>query len=401
MSKKVFTKDFTLQEPISQEAVDAAVEVLKTGRLHRYNVMPGEDGHAALLETEFAAYLGKKYCLACSSCGGAMYLALKSAGVKRGDKVLCNAFTLAPVPGALENAGAEMIFVEIEPDNYTISLGDLEAKARASGARFLLLSHMRGHIADMEALTALCDQLGLTVIEDCAHTMGAGWNGRKSGSFGLLACFSTQTYKHLNSGEGGLLVTDDPECIARAIILSGSYMLFDKHLSRPEASVFDDIKLDTPNYSMRMDNLRAAILRVQLRDLDKQCARWNERYRVLEKGLSNTPHLILPQRPGKEQFVASSFQFRLDNATAAQMRRFVKLARERGVTVKWFGEPAPHGFTSSYKTWRYVVPGQSLPQTDAILATLCDIRLPLTFSLQDCEDLAAIIDDTAREALAS
>ena len=111
--KKPFTKDFTLQEPICDEGIEKAIEILKSGKLHRYNVEPGEKGEAAILEEEFAAYMGKKYCLACASCGSAMYLALKSAGVKPGDKVLCNAYTLAPVPGAIENSG--------QPSNWSIS----------------------------------------------------------------------------------------------------------------------------------------------------------------------------------------------------------------------------------------------------------------------------------------
>ena len=80
----------------------------------------------------------------------------------------------------------------------------------------------------------------------------------------------------MNSGEGGLLVTDDPEVIARAIILSGSYMLYERHTSRPDMSVFESLKTMVPNYSSRMDNLRAALLRPQLADLDTQCRRWNE-----------------------------------------------------------------------------------------------------------------------------
>ena len=141
-----FNKDFTLQEPIPQESIDKALGVLSTGRLHRYNTMKGEKGYAAELEEAFAAYIGSKYCLACASCGSALYIALKSLGVQPGDTVLCNAYTLAPVPGAIQNAGARIELVEIE-DDYTIDLADLDAKAARTGARYLLLSHMRGHMA--------------------------------------------------------------------------------------------------------------------------------------------------------------------------------------------------------------------------------------------------------------
>ena len=81
------------------------------------------------------------------------------------------------------------------------------AKAEASGARVLLLSYMRGHVPDMDRVMAACTRLGLGVIEDCAHTLGATWRGRLTGTFGEAGCFSAQTFKHLNSGEGGFVVT--------------------------------------------------------------------------------------------------------------------------------------------------------------------------------------------------
>ena len=397
MSSLVFKKDFTQQEPLPQRAIEAAVKILQTGKLFRYNTEAGEAGETALLEQEFAKYIGKKYCLACSSCGSAIYLALKIAGIKKGDKVLCNAFTLAPVPGALDNVGAETILVEIEEDNYTIDLADLESKAHESKAKFLLLSHMRGHIPDMDALMALCNKLGILVIEDCAHTMGASCNGKKSGSFGQISCFSTQTYKHMNSGEGGLLVTDNEDFIAKAIMLSGSYMLYEKHLSRPSLEVFEKIRLDTPNYSSRMDNLRASLLRVQLEDLQTQCQRWKDLYSTLATELKGTRPLRLPARSAKEDFVPSSIQFILDNATPEQIKQFLASCESKGVHIKWFGEPRPLGFTSSYKTWRYLGNKQSLPKTDAILAKLCDMRLPLTFNPQDCKEIADIIKQSITE----
>jgi len=310
MTKTVFNKPFTQQESIPETGIARAVEVMRSGRLHRYNVSEGETAEAALLETEFAAYIGQSYCLACASGGYALHIALKAAGIKPGEAVLTNAFTLAPVPGAIDNAGGKPILVEID-ENFCVDLNHLEKMMQASQARFFLISHMRGHIADMDTVVELCNKYAVTLIEDCAHTMGASWGNKKSGSFGHIACFSTQTYKHLNSGEGGFLTTDDPEVMARATILSGSYMLFERHDAAPEIAVFKDIKLDTPNYSGRMDNLRAAILRAQLPLLDENCRRWNARYRALEKRLEQNTDITLARRPEQEHFVASSLQFRV------------------------------------------------------------------------------------------
>ncbi|PLS22128.1 DegT/DnrJ/EryC1/StrS family aminotransferase [Neptunicoccus cionae] len=386
---QIFTGNFTQQEPLPEASIEAAVRVMRHGRLHRYNLAEDEKGETALLEEEFAAFTGAKYCLAVASGGYALAAALRAAGAKAGDAVLTNAFTLAPVPGAIANAGCTPVFVEVTA-NLVMDLDDLEAKIADSGARFLMLSHMRGHIVDMDALMAICDGAGVQVIEDCAHTMGAAWNGVPSGRHGVAGCYSTQTFKHLNSGEGGFMVTDDVELAARAIMLSGSYMLYERHTAGPPAEVFEQIRLETPNCSGRMDNLRAAILRPQLRNLPDQCAAWNARYQRVESGLANTPGVTVIERPEAESYVMSSFQFLCPDFSASQMIALQQRTAARGVELKWFGADQPVGFTSRHDSWQYVT-AQSLPQTDRILAGLMDMRLPLTFSLQDCDLIAQII----------
>ncbi len=384
-----FKGSFTQQEPIPEAAIEAAVAVMRHGRLHRYNTVPGEVAEAALLEQEFAGVMGAKYCLAVASGGYAMATALRAVGVRAGDKVLSNAFTLAPVPGAIASLDAVPVLVEVT-EALTIDLADLKRKIDASGARVLLLSHMRGHICEMEKLMTLCDGIGVKVIEDCAHTMGAFWNGVRSGRHGIAGCYSTQTYKHLNSGEGGLLITDDEELAARAVLLSGSYMLYSAHPAAPGPDVFERVKYDTPNISGRMDNLRAAILRPQLARLADQVVSWNARYRAVETGLRDTPGLQVIARPEAEEFVGSSIQFLLPGWQAAAVADVVARCRARGVELKWFGAAEPVGFTSKYDSWRYADPGP-MPQTDRVLAGLLDMRLPLTFSIADCKQIARII----------
>lgn len=391
---ETFTGSFTQQEPIPEAGIEAALAVLRHGRLHRYNVAPGEVAETALLEEEFADYVGAKYCLALASGGAAMACALRACQVKAGDPVLSNAFTLAPVPGAIASLGARPVFVEVTED-LTIDLAHLEMQARATGAKVLLLSHMRGHVCDMEALVALCDRLGVRVIEDCAHTMGAKWKGVPSGRHGAVGCYSTQTYKHMNSGEGGLLVTDDPELAARAVLLSGSYMLYARHRAAPAPEVFETLRLDVPNISSRMDNLRAAILRPQIGMLDDRRARWRALYQAMEAGLAGVAGVQVIPRPQHEDYVGSSFQFLLPGWEPARVAALVAGAAARGVELKWFGAADPQGFTSRYAHWRYAAP-EPLPQTDRVLAGLIDMRLPLTFVVEDAEQIARIIAEEVR-----
>ena len=391
--EEIFDGSFTQQEPISEIAISAALRVLRSGRLHRYNVIEGEVAETTLLEEEFARLIGSKYSLAVASGGYAMGCALRAIGVKAGDSVLSNAFTLAPVPGAIAGVGALPVFVDTV-DNLTIDLEDLEQKIKSSGSKVLLLSHMRGHICDMDKLMAICNTHNVKVIEDCAHTMGASWAGVASGRHGLIGCYSCQTYKHLNSGEGGLLVTDDDEIIARAIVLSGSYMLFEQHRSIPDLAVFQKIKLETPNISGRMDNLRAAILRPQLSDLSDRVFRWNERYKIIEDGLRNVPIIKIIERAEDEAYVGSSLQFKIPKTNGNQIKAFLNGCMKRGVELKWFGASAPKAFTSKYDSWAYIEP-QELVNTDRILSGLIDMRLPLTFSLKDCQIVARIISSEA------
>jgi len=397
MTRKIFSRPFTQQEAISQEAIDAATEVLKTGRLHRYNSIEDELSQASMLEQEYANFQGSRYCLACTSCGYALSITLKAAGLEPEEYVLTNMYTLAPVPGAISSAGGRAIFVEIN-ENLVLDLDDLVQKATSSGARFLLLSHMRGHIVDMNKLMRIVQEKNLILIEDCAHTMGAKWGQKKSGNFGLASCFSTQTYKHLNSGEGGLITSDNAEFMARTIILSGSYMFYKRHGAAPEAEVFSEIRLQTPNYSGRMDNLRAAILRPQLKSLEKNIERWNKRYQIVEQKLQKVAGVVLPERPEEEYYVGSSIQFRIPGISHTKAVKFIETNKQLGVEIKWFGSDEPTGFTSNHKSWKYIE-RQNLGNSDTILAGLFDLRLPLTFSLNDCSLLSDIISECVQECL--
>ena len=393
--------DLTQQEPIPPDGVEAALALMASGRLHRYGETGGTPSEVSLLESEFAHETGARFCVAMNSCGSTMFIALKASGVRPGDRVLTNCFTLAPVPGAIAHAGAEPVLVDVT-DDYLIDLADLERKIVASGARTLLLSHMRGHICDMERLAALCERHQVQLIEDCAHTMGAAWNGRPTGRWGRAGCFSLQSYKHANAGEGGLLVCDDEDLAAQAILLSGSYMLYRSHLARPDDAAFERWKYRTPNLSLRMGNLPTALARPQLGAvLRERCARWNERYRWLAAAMSDIAHLHVPARDPKEQFVASSLQFSVVGVEPERIARFVEACAARGLHVKWFGADAPAGFTSVWAHWQFIGEAQQLHNAGRVLGGLCDLRLPLTLTHDDCQAIAEILRAAMAQIMAN
>ena len=390
MTEVEFTKSFTQQEPIPDDGIALVNEIMRTGRLHRYNLEPDEESQASMLETEFSKWQDVDYCVACTSGGYAIQLALRVSGVNQGDKVLANAYTLAPVPGAIHNVGAKPVFVEID-NSYHIDLDDLENKSKSSGAKFLLLSHMRGHIADMDQINLICKRNSITLIEDCAHTMGSKWRGIRSGNFGHVAAFSTQTYKHMNSGEGGFLTTNDAELAAKAVVSSGSYMLYGRHGAIPTEKIFRKVRQFSPNYSGRMDQIRAGLLRAQLPRLDKNISRWNCLYSCLFRRLACMDNVTIPTRNKNEFYVGSSIQFRLETLKTNLIADFMKACLNRGVELKWFGDSEPKAFTSRYDSWSYIENLPILPNTLAVLAKTFDMRIPLTFTLEDCEIIADVL----------
>ena len=392
MEKLVFTKSFTQQEAIPEAGIARAVELMQTGRLHRYNLADGDVNDVSQLEMEYANWQEADYCVACTSGGYAIQLGLRVCGVKPGDKILANAYTLAPVPGAIQNVGGVPVLVEID-ENYHIDMADLEAKAAASGARYLLLSHMRGHIADMDRIMDICTRYDITLIEDCAHTMGAKWRGKRSGNFGKVAAFSTQTYKHMNSGEGGFLTTNDADIAAHAVVSSGSYMLYGRHGAKPAEEVFDKMRLYAPNYSGRMDHVRAAMLRAQLSDIEESLARWNRLYDRLHAHLTNMPEAVIPKRKQEEFYVGSSIQFRAETIARDAIPDFISACHARGVELKWFGDETPKAFTSRYDSWKYLGDIPELPQTLQVLDKTLDMRVPLTFELEDCDIIGEILTE--------
>ncbi len=393
-----FGKDLSAPEPIPEEAIERAVTLMRSGRLHRYGEQGVGHPEPSLLEQEYAAYVGSTYCVAISSCGAAMFIALKALGVKAGDKVLTSTFTLSPVPGAIAHAGADAVLIETTAD-YITDLADLERKAATSGARVFLLSHMRGHIADLRKVRAICDYYGVAIIEDCAHTMGARWEGKPTGTWGKVGCYSTQTYKHINSGEGGLLVTDDDDVAAQAILMSGCYMMYDQHVLKPAAQVFERWKYVTPNFSMRMSNLAASLLRPQLGQLAERGLRWNHIYATLERELGKAEHVSIPARDAREEFVASSIQFTL-NLKLQQIERFLKECDLRGLYIKWFGTPAPVAFTSNYEHWHYLASRPDIPKSKAVLDQLLDLRTPISLTDDDCVLIGKIVSAASRLAAA-
>ena len=372
---------------LSDKALENANSVLRSGQLFRYGENTSDGQFVAKLETEFANYHNAKFSIGVNSGGSAMYVALLSAGVTKDDVVLLNSFTLAPVPGALQNIGCKIELVEIN-ENLTVDVVDLESKIKLHKPKAFLLSHMRGHFGDLEEIQNLCEKHEVLLIEDCAHTLGGEWNGKKTGTFGIAGCFSLQTYKQINAGEGGIIITDDEDLAAKAILYSGSYGLHHQNGNAPSKEVFAKYEGVIPNFSLRLNELAAAVSLPQLDSLESINNKWNNIYSTIQNHLQHE-NIRFPDINPKVKQAPTSIQFFL-NYPPERIVEILKNCENNGLKIKWFGAPKAIGFTSTYKHWTYL-DNKDLSQTDQLLAKLCDIRLPSTLTSRDCKTISSIL----------
>lgn len=356
-------------EPIPEAARTAIEALLQSGDLFRYRA--SENAPVTLLEHEFAQMIGSRYALAVSSCSAALFLSLKALGLPRDSKVLIPAFTFAAVPSAVIHAECVPVLVEVG-DNYRIDMADFAAKL-TDDISAVMISHMRGHTSDMDAIMALADARGIPVIEDAAHSLGTTWHGRNIGTIGRVGCFSFQSYKLLNAGEGGILITDDDDLIARAIIMSGAYEHnWKKHGHMQDRFRFWQNKL--PLYNQRLSNMSAALIRPQLAEMPRRVRDGRSNHDYVAAALNQSPWLDVPPALLPEERAPDSIQFNLVDFTTDEARAFIEATRRRGAGVEIFGMSDDNA--RAFWNWQFMGDMPELPQTRAMLMRACDMRLP-------------------------
>lgn len=383
-------------EPIPEAARAEIDRLLASGDLFRYTAP--ENAPVALLEREFAKLLGTKYALAVSSCSAALFLSLLGLGLKPGTKVLIPGFTFAAVPSAVIHANCRPVLVEVG-QNYRIDLEDFAARLTDEvGA--VIISHMRGHTSDMGAIMTLCDAAGVPVVEDAAHSLGTLWNGRNIGTLGRVGCFSFQSYKLINSGEGGILVTDDADLVARAVIMSGAYEHnWAKHIGGSDPALeaaFARWQNKLPLYNLRLSNLSAAIIRAQLPELARRVRDGRANHDYVAEALNSSPWLDVPPPLTPETRAPDSIQFNLVGfADDAEARAFAEAAAARGVKVQIFGLSSDNA--RAFWNWQFIEDLPDLPQTRAMLMRACDVRLPARLTRSELDFIAGALIEAAED----
>ncbi|GJL92862.1 DegT/DnrJ/EryC1/StrS family aminotransferase [Hyphococcus sp.] len=382
-------------EPIPEAARKEIDALLSSGDLFRYT--SGMDSPVSKLEKEFAEFLGVRYALAVNSCSSALFLSLRALGLGSGDKILLPAFTFAAVPSSVIHAGCEPVLVNVG-ENYRILLDEFEEKL-SGDVSAVMISHMRGHTSDMTEILRLCEARNVPIIEDAAHSLGTTWSRRKIGSLGKVGCFSFQSYKLVNAGEGGILVSDDAEIMARAVIMSGAYE--ENWKKHPVVSdYFPQWQNKLPLFNLRMNNLSAAVIRPQLGEIPARVKKGRLNHDYVAKILNASDWFSVPAPLDLERRAPDSIQFNLCHfEDDEEVLKFQGKARDKGVEIQVFGLSQNNART--FWNWEFIGPQGDLTPTRNMLKRACDVRLPVHLEKNVLDSVANVLVSAADEVKAS
>ncbi|RUR85799.1 DegT/DnrJ/EryC1/StrS family aminotransferase [Chlorogloeopsis fritschii PCC 9212] len=302
---------------IEAEVSAAVLEVLASGRYIGGSIVEG-------FEQKFAAYTGVSECVACNSGTDALYLALRAFNIGKGDEVITTPFTFIATSEVISAVGAKPVFVDINATTFNFDLQQVAA-AITPNTKAIIPVHLFGQPVDMTALMSIAEAHNLVVIEDCAQSTGASWNGQKLGSIGHIGCFSFYPTKNLGGcGDGGAITTNDPQIAAKLRIL--------KEHGQKTRYIYEDIGINS-----RLDAIQAAILQIKLRYLDI----WNRQRQAIasryHQFINQVPGIIAPQELAGGEGVWNQYTIRVLNEKRDSLRSQLQ---ERGVnTMIYYPRP--------------------------------------------------------------
>ncbi|MBN1779432.1 MAG: DegT/DnrJ/EryC1/StrS family aminotransferase [Candidatus Buchananbacteria bacterium] len=273
-----------------------------------------------MFENAFAEYHGIKHSIATTSGTTALHTALTSLGVGPGDEVIVPDLTFISTASVVLQTGAKVVFADIDPETLNISTADLKAKINEH-TRAVMVVHLYGLPANMQAILAITDQFNLPVIEDCAQSHGAVISGRKVGTFGRLSCFSFYQTKNMSCGEGGMIITNDDaladhcRSLARHGLIGENLALYD---------------YDRLGYNYAMTELQAAIGMVQLNKLEKLNSMRRDNAKRYRKALVSLPLHFQPDNPGH---VNHCLTCQLPKQLHGMRDEFIRAVRAEGAIV--------------------------------------------------------------------
>ncbi len=375
------------------------VDVVNTGRPFRFSGRGGAPDKVANFEKEFAAKIGTKYALALSSGTGALECAVAAMGIGPGDEVILPAWTWHSTFTAIVRAGALPVIAEID-ESFNIDPKDIESKITPQ-TKAIIAVHLQGNSADLDPIVAIARKHRLRLLEDCCQAVGAQYKGRRLGSIGDLGIYSHQESKTITSGEGGSLVTSNPELFERACRFHDVGTL-----SKPHLDMLSEARL-TPfvGTNFRMSEFTGGVMLAQVRKLDRIIAAARANASVVYEGLRDLPGVRFRKRPDPEGDLASPVF--IEFASKEQRDRYVAAVRAENIPCnppggsvilpivpyienKVAAHPAwPTWNTPRGKAIRYGA--ACCPRTIDILSRFAGIPVGPRFTRQDLADVIAAV----------
>jgi 8-amino-3,8-dideoxy-alpha-D-manno-octulosonate transaminase len=324
----VRTKPLPLEFPgmhfVDDKEIKAAVRVLKSRSLFRYYGIDMQ-GEVEAFEKEFSEFIGVKHALAVTSGSGALQTALSALGVGPGQEVIVPAYMWVAVIAAVVNLGAIPVLADIN-ETFTLDPADVERhiSPRTTG---IIAVHMSGAPADAPTLLEIARKRRLFLLEDCAQCAGGSIGGKRVGGFGDMGIFSFQMNKNMSSGEGGCVVTNDTRLYQRAVAAH------DNGYARDESgrAIYDNLDLCLWGRGYRLDEIRGAILRVQLKKLPKIIAHMRQSKYRIRRALEGFPQVRLRQIVDPDGDTGAFLILTLNSAE--ETRRINQALRAEGIVT--------------------------------------------------------------------
>lgn len=324
------------------------------------------------LEGLFKTMFGVKYAVSLSNCTDGLHLACLACGVKPGDEVLCPSLTFAASVNCIRYVGATPVFCDIiGPHHINIDPEDIRKKI-TSKTKAIIVVHMAGFPAEMDAIMSIAEEYNLKVIEDACHGPLSEYKGKKLGTIGDVATYSFFSNKNISTGEGGMLITNN-EAIANQARLLRSHGMTTMSYQRAKghATSYDIVEL---GYNFRMDDIRASIGCVQMKKLQEDL---NKRVRVRKRYLKNllgNKNIVVPFSDNKD-FVSNYIMPIVLLDSTKEKRDVVREKMHAAGIQTSVHYPSIHEF-SIYKEMKV-----SLPQTEYVSDN--EITLPMYAALTD------------------
>ena len=366
---------------IGKEEIQAVSEVLQSGWLTT-------GPKTKQLEEEFARYIGTKYAVAVNSCTAALHLSLVALGIKPGDEVIVPSYTFAATANVIVHCGAKPVFAEIHEEDFGLDPEDVKKKM-SEKTRAIIPVHYGGQACDIGAIQEIAEKNNVHVIEDCAHSIGATYKGKKTGTFGKTAAFSFYATKNMTTAEGGMITTNDAELADKLEVLRLHGMSREAWKRYGEGGSWQ-YEIVEAGYKYNLSDLQAAMGLLQLKKVDISNEKRGEIAEFFSKELKDSEALILPQeiRGRKHIWHLYPVRLRLDKLRIDRARFIEALAKENiGTSVHFI----PLHLQPYYqKTFGYT--RGMLPVTEKVYKEEVSLPIYPSMTRKDREDVVHAVN---------